>query len=280
MKSSMIKYLAPLFISLLTFTPVFAIEDQIKTQASIDSSVLQLGTVKDNDTLSPEDKLSQQVDARINVIGDVISLSIKELSGLRDKLNQLPEFDKESTEKRMQDDFLVKLDEYELRYNDYSNQLSVLKDDTSDLNKLDENLKDLAKQIKDYRDDTYNADAQKISNFVLLFYADTAISTTKTRLNKIKNDISKLEGFGLISKGYFKSSIDKASKLIVSAGDSRSQASDLIIVSLDENIPAKVNKIKLTPKELIENALGNVKSSYDIFLKISKDVRKTLKTDL
>ncbi|GEM_PF-5846000 len=276
----MIKYLAPLFISLLTFTPVFAIEDQIKTQASIDSSVLQLGTVKDNDTLSPEDKLSQQVDARINVIGDVISLSIKELSGLRDKLNQLPEFDKESTEKRMQDDFLVKLDEYELRYNDYSNQLSVLKDDTSDLNKLDENLKDLAKQIKDYRDDTYNADAQKISNFVLLFYADTAISTTKTRLNKIKNDISKLEGFGLISKGYFKSSIDKASKLIVSAGDSRSQASDLIIVSLDENIPAKVNKIKLTPKELIENALGNVKSSYDIFLKISKDVRKTLKTDL
>ncbi len=280
MKNSMIKYLAPLFISLLTFTPVFAIEDQIKTQASIDSSVLQLGTVKDNDTLSPEDKLSQQVDARINVIGDVISLSIKELSGLRDKLNQLPEFDKESTEKRMQDDFLVKLDEYELRYNDYSNQLSVLKDDTSDLNKLDENLKDLAKQIKDYRDDTYNADAQKISNFVLLFYADTAISTTKTRLNKIKNDISKLEGFGLISKGYFKSSIDKASKLIVSAGDSRSQASDLIIVSLDENIPAKVNKIKLTPKELIENALGNVKSSYDIFLKISKDVRKTLKTDL
>lgn len=276
-------FITALFV-LGTLTPALAITEASKPSTNIDKSVLELGTAKDDDELSPEERLGKQIDARIKIITEVISLSIKEIGGLRDKLNQLPKFAHKSKEKEMQEDFLANLDAHEDYFNNQSKKLDDLKDE-ADQNKLNDGLRDLAKELKDYRDNTYNPAIQKIVDFVLLWADENAVHTAKTRLNKVISDIKKLEKFGLIDKGTFRVQLDKASRLIASASDLQAQAKGLILNPPDETVEegdkeaAKEKLAKPKPRELIEKSFNQIKSAYDIFLKISKEVRKTLGID-
>ncbi len=274
-----------LVFGILGTAPALAVEaSSTSTVSSIDQSVLELGAAKDDDKLSPEEKVAKEIEARTKIIGEALTLSFKEIGSLQDKLNQLPKFADKSAEKEMQEDFLAKLDNYNAFFEDEGKKLDDIKANESDNNKLNDELKDLAKEIKDYRDGIYSQTSQKVVEFTLVFYDENAVTVAKTRLNKVNADLRKLEKLGLIEKGYFKTPLDKASKLISGASDLQLQAKGLILNPADEGESETSQTstkaiVKPKPRELIDKSLSQVKSAYDIFLKISKDVRRLLGID-
>ncbi|MBI2592948.1 MAG: hypothetical protein HYW37_02250 [Candidatus Colwellbacteria bacterium] len=277
MKKANLKYTA-LILATLIASPL-ALAAETPQPGSIDKSVSDLGNVKDDTELSPEEKLVKELDARINILNDVISLSLKEIASQADKLEKLPRFADFSREKEMRGGFLADLDGYRVYFEDQSQKLSGLIGSNEDNpENLNGELKGLAKEIKDYRDNVYNSGIAKVIEFTLLYYNEGVLGTAKTRLAKISADIGKLEGLGLIEKGSVRSRLDKASGLIATAQDLHSQAKKLVLTSppgIDPEKP-KVIKPKNAPRELIEKSLANIKSSYDIFIRVSKDTRRIL----
>lgn len=277
MKEIAIKY-AALILAAVISSP-FALATEAPQPTSMDKNVSELGEAKDDNELSPEEKLMRELDARINILKDVVFLSLKEIGGQADRLEKLPKFVDFSREKEMREGFLTDLDNYRIYFEDQSQKLSdLIQSHEDNPEKLNGELKDLAKEIKNYRDNVYNSGMARVIEFTLLYYNEGVLGTAKTRLNKISADIKKLERFGLIERGSVKSQLDKASKLISVAQDLNYQAKDLVLanpLAIDLEKP-KVTKPKSTPRELIEKSLANIKSSYDIFLRISKDTRRIL----
>lgn len=246
---------------------------------SIDKNVSELGSVKDDDKLTPEEKLNRELDARINILRDVTSLSLKEIDSQNEKLEKLSKFADKSREQELRQDFLANLDDYKTYFEDQSQKLDGLIESLTDNpQELNAQLKSLAKEIKDYRDTVYNPGTSKLIEFTLLYYNENVLGVAKTRLSKISGDIKKLEKLGLLERGSARAQLDKASRLISTAQDFHSQAKNLVLANpLDIDLEKpKVTKPKNTPRELIEKSLVNIKAAYDIFLKVSKDTRRTL----
>jgi hypothetical protein len=265
--------------------PVSASEIAIATP--VEKSVDELLTTKDDTSLTPEEKLAKEIDNRGEILKEALISSLEEVSNIKTKLEKLPDLEKDSKEKELKDKFIEELTNYEIYYKEQGNNLDSLIANSEDNETLNEDLKKAIIELKNYRENIYNPRFQKMVEFLILFYSADVLQITQTRFDKISNDISKLEKLGLIKTGYSESSMEKAAQLINDAGVLQIKAKALI---LNQDIPKKETADNTeeiigdgkepipepTPRELIETSLNKIKSAYDIFLQISKDIRKTL----
>lgn len=248
---------------------------------SATDNVSQLIQIKDDTSISGLAKDEKELEARLNIIKNVLKLSTDDVAKLQDKLNKLPKFDDKSQEKVLKTEYQKSLDDFSAYYDDMYKKLADIK--------TNDDAKALAEELKNYRDATYNPEIKKIANFTLLFYDADVIKTGKARLNRIIGDVSKLEKLGYLKSDVFSDKFKKAQILLDGADKLEQEAADLILASKtiedttqkDAIAQQTIDGIKVAekpkdPGDLTSKSLQNVKDTYDIFLQIGKDINKYL----
>src|SRR3989344_2001262 len=295
---SLFKYLTIILTLATSLVTVSAatpstIEGLKEKAAQISESQDELASIKDNGALSAEDKLQKEISARKQIIADALSLSLQETGNLRGNLEKLT-LEDDSRESELRNVFLDELNAYD-EY--YSTKATALK---NAVNLGLGDVKAIAKEIIAYRDAVYNTSIKNIVDFLLLFYGQDAVSTAQNRIEKMSGDIKKLERLNLIKPGAFRSGLEKAAGLIKEAGELLEKARALILaVPAEENEtadatpadsdtpipttsaiatgePADEDKQEPTANELLTASLNKVKSAYEVFLQISKDIKKAV----
>ncbi len=250
----------------------------------VTDNLSQLIQVKDDTSISGFEKNEKELEARLNLIKDVLKLSTDEIAKLQDKLKKLPKFSDKSREKILKTEYQKSLEDFSVYYADKSKRLAGIK--------FNDDAKALAEELKNYRDDIYNPEIKKIANFTILFYNAEVIKTGKVRLNKISGDISKLEKLGYLKIGVFSDKLKKAQELLSDADKLEQEATDIILApepvknegAIQKDVTAQqigniTDEIKVMekpkdPGDLTSESLQNVKDTYDIFLQIGKDLKK------
>ncbi len=273
-------------ISLAILTAVTALQPALAVETPkpdavnpVETSVNELLTVRDDTSLSDEDKLLKEFELRGKILSEVLTLSLDEVSKLTAKIDALPEFTEESPERKLRDEFKAALEGYATYYTDQSKKLALLT--------TIEQVKSLAQEIKDYRDNTYNPQIKEIVNFVLLFYNEDVLKVANTRLDKISADIKKLEKLGYIKTGAFANELKLAAQTLSDARALLEEAKNAVLnpPKPEEEIapetgtaPTEEEETQppVEPNKLVESSLNKVKSAYDTFLQISKSLRKIL----
>ncbi|MBI1839146.1 MAG: hypothetical protein HYR95_02545 [Candidatus Colwellbacteria bacterium] len=259
---------------------VMAAEEKNAGINTVEQNVNDLLLIRDDDSLSDKEKAAKEIEVKTKILEGVLSLSLDEVKNLNGKLKDLPEFPKDSQEKKMQEGFMKSLEVHAAYYNEELNKLALLQT-------LAE-LRNMAEEVKKYRETVYNSDVQKIVEFALVFYSENVLGVSNNRLDKISGDIKKLSGMGYIRAGAFDSQMAKAKDLLELAAKLQKQAKEIVLKVPDgkdmvsDNAPAEliikdgeVKKLP-APTNLMGDSLNKIKEAYGIFLQISKDVRKAL----
>jgi hypothetical protein len=288
----------------LTLSPIFAQENLQAPNKEVSNKVDELIELKDDSTLSDKDKEVKEIQIRKEALGKITGLSLVEIKNLEDKINSL-DFGSDAQNK-IKDAFLEILD----KNKKYSEDLKTKTD--SDKLTLEE-VKNLAQEYKDWRDENYNKYIKKLTVFILTFQEKNVLKTANTRLEKITADLKKLENAKIIKKEDTWKYIDSAMKSLTNAQIFNSNAEKMIITAIEKDIinaasstlemaaeiatttPEKISEpviksaTKLatsTPKiileednaqTLIEKSLKEIKSAYASFISISAKVSQKLK---
>ncbi|MDP2650583.1 MAG: hypothetical protein Q8P04_00590 [bacterium] len=211
-------------------------------------------------SLAPEEKLAKAKED----LTKALDLSLKKVDGLKSRLNKL-NFPESSREEELKNEALRNLDAYTGYYNE-------AKEDLEKKGSLEE-VKDLAKDVKEHRDTIYTPGVEEIVRFVLVFYNEGVLGTANDRLGKIETDVKKLDKLGVIKEGDFRGKLDEAGKLLQEAADLQGKAKEIILSATSTDL---VKEKKPSAKNMIEDSLNNVKTVYDIFLELNQVVKKSL----
>ncbi len=232
----------------------------IKVAMAADAPSSTLVSV-DSANLAPEEKLAKAKED----LTKALDLSLKKVESLKTRLNEL-NFPPESREQELKTQALKELDDYARYYNETKGHLDKA---TS----LDE-VKELARQVKEYRDTTYTSGVEKIVKFISVFYNEEILGVANDRRDKIEGDIKKLDKFGVIKEGDFRKKLDETGKLLKEAAELQGDAKQMILSATSTTATTK-NKGSST-KEMIEQSFNNVKTVYGIFLELNQEVKKAL----
>lgn len=296
----------------LTLSPIFAQENLQVPNKEVSNKVDELVELKDNDTLSDEEKEIKEIRIRKEALGKITDLSLLEIKNLEDKINSLS-FESDAQNK-IKEAFLEILNKNKV----YSEDLK-LKAENEELTL--EEVKDLAQEFKDWREENYNKHIKKLTVFILTFQEKNVLKTANIRLEKIIVDIKKLESAKIIKKEDTWKYIESAMKSLANAQILNSDAEETIIATIEKTIiniatstpeiameigtttPEKIETKKAeqiegpalslaiqaatsTPKiiteeesaqTLIEESLKEIKSAYTNFISISNKVKAKLK---
>ena len=207
----------------------------------------------DGENLAPEEKLAKAKED----LAKALDLSLKKVESLKSRLNEL-NFPENSREQALKRQALNDLDAYADYYNKARENLDKAEG-------LDE-VKDLAKQIKEYRDATYIPGVEKIVRFISVFYNEEVLGVANDRFNKIEADVKKLDKLGVIKESDFRKRLDEANTLLKESVDLQGEAKKLVLSASST----------AATKEMIEKSLNNVKAVYGVFLELNQVVKKAL----
>lgn len=233
----------------LGLSPIFAQENLQVPNKEVSNKVNELVELKDDSILSDEDKEIKEIRIRKEALGKITNLSLVEIKNLEDKINSL---DFESgAQNAIKESFLGILD----NNRKYSEDLKTKTE--SDKLTLEE-VKNLAQEYKDWRDENYNKYIKKMTVFILTFQEKNVLKTANTRLEKIMTDLKKLENAKIIKKEDTWKYVDSAMKSLTNAQIFNSDAEKIIIDIIEKDI---INIATSTPvyvatstPELIETA--------------------------
>ncbi|MBI2594960.1 MAG: hypothetical protein HYW38_01725 [Candidatus Colwellbacteria bacterium] len=210
--------------------------------------------------LAPEDKLAKAKED----LTKALDLSLKKVDSLKGRLNEL-NFPELSREAELKNEALRDLDTYA----DYYNKAKENLEKTDSL----EGVKELAKDVKEYRDATYTPGVEKIVRFILVFYNEEVLGVANDRLGKIEADVKKLDKLGVIKESDFRGKLDEAGNLLGEAAKLQGEAKKIILSATSTDA---VKEKKMSARDMIEKSLNNVKTVYDIFLELNQSVKKAL----
>lgn len=208
--------------------------------------------------LAPEEKLAKAKDD----LTKALDLSLKKVDSLKGRLNEL-NFPELSQEEKLKNEALEDLQAYA----DYYNKA---KEDLEKKTSLEE-VKDLAKDVKEHRDTTYTPGVEKIVRFILVFYNEQVLGVANDRLGKIEADVKKLDKLGVIKESDFRGKLDEAGRLLEEAHELQGGAKKIILSATSTDLTKEKEP---SAKDMIEKSLNNVKKVYDIFLELNQAVKK------
>jgi hypothetical protein len=226
----------------------------------------------------------------------VMELSNAELQNLNTTLNNLKIDNNNDKSEEMNQytqekaEFLKTISQFEVYNRDTKDKISKTKDIAG--------LKSLAVEFKNWRENIYNPQAQIIVNFSLLLQQKTILDTANDRLNKVQQDVKKLENLGIDQINKLNSLLYKAKINLDEANQSFEKAKTIFntyfnsatstmatateeIATSTENATSTIN-IEVTQKQidipqlqtLLEDGFTKIKSVYETFIEMSSVVKK------
>ncbi len=277
---------------------IFAQENLQAPLKEVSNKVEELIELKDDNTLSDQEKEQKEIQVRKEALEKILDLSLIETKNLTDKLNSL--------ELSSDDQIAIKEKFIEILSNNtqFSTDLkSKINQDSINL----EGIKAMAQEYKDWREVNYNPYIKKITVFILTFQEKQVLKTANTRLDKIMSDIKKLEDLKIIKKDDTLKFITNSTKNLSDAQILNNDAETKIVSIIKKEIieaasttPETVMAvssltIQSTPspeiatstiktisdeesaQSLVENSLQEIKNAYTNFINISVLVSQKLK---
>jgi len=263
----------------------------LKTQ-TVKAAIIDTVFAKDATTLPA----SLDLDARKKLLTKVLNTTLSEIDGLKIKLSSL---DLDDNWNKINDGFLNDLADFK-SYNESFN-----KKINADNITLDE-IKNLAKEMIDWREKNYTPKLKEINNMTFIFDEESLLKITQGRFDKISSDIKKLSKQNYINTSKLKTLLPKAEKSLKNSKDAQGEAKELFFKSFEYLIPttdtnasstngiatSTVSEInnettddtkQETPVEiqdsirtLLKNSLTEIKNTYDIFFQMNNEIKKYL----
>lgn len=293
---------------ILPFSNIFAQENLQAPLKEVSNKVDELIELKDDNTLSDEEKEIREIRVRKEALEKIITLSLIETENLVLKLSTL-ELSSEN-QVAIKDRFVEILKNNEV----YSKELGEeIKEENLSL----DDVKNLAQEYKDWRDENYNKYIKKITVFLLTFQEKQVLKTAETRLEKIMSDLKKLEDLKIIKKDDTLKFITASTKNLANAQILNSKAEEKIMLAIERDILEVASStesmmatstaeammmLTVEPKEqleevekevatssieiileedeaqsLVEESLQEIKNAYANFIDISNKVSQRLK---
>ena len=271
-------------ISLVSALPfgAYAADASAKTLlCDLQASLEKLSATKEQADTKVES--IEEFPAYKTLLGEILDCSLLEVSSIKTKLSSLTDLSEKDSEIR--DEFVLKLDDYSLYFEEASAQLEKSEN-------IDE-LKKLAAQILNWRKEIYRESAKQMTNFIFILQGKEAVRITDARLKRIS--------VGLLDAGLlfrrdvwkdFRVILNQAQEQITTASDLNNKAYALFLTELEpkpemtatstaaiaapEEVSADLDE-KEEPEtiiDLLKESLLNIKESYRLFGEISKIVRK------
>jgi len=302
-KSKVLFSFAVLF-GFLIFSPVLAAENCSQV---IDEKLNALLEVKDNYYIYGDEKANKMHQARQKLLSSIISCSREEIIELKENLESLKKISSE--DEQIKKYFISQLEEFIKYFEAQEENFNQVK------NKKDK-IKDLAQEIYQWRQDTYNPLIKDIVNFSFVLKQDSIIITAFNRLNKINNSLNIILS---VKNQEINNLLASAQEKITTAQDLNQQAYQLIDHNLqplrielngpvatttpsDDQPPSnegeenpssqtegenedqsnqeqKVDlseKVPALPQDLIKQSLDKIKEAYQDFFKLSSAVKDLL----
>lgn len=206
----------------------------------------------------------------------------QEISEMRTRLESV---EPDENGKKLRESYFKTLEEQE----DYLKSLEQ-KISTSSLS-IDD-TKNIAREIKDWRQDVYNESSLEITSFLLIFEQARLLNIAKERIAKIDADMAKIKRQRLSSKETLIGFFDQAQKRYELAKNMHEQARELFYRSKekpgikenailnsatttesekDEKQP-EINPLDLS-RDLLKQSLAEITSVYELFLRMKAALR-------
>ena len=271
-------------ISLVSALPfgAYAADASAKTLlCDLQASLEKLSATKEQADTKVES--IEEFPAYKTLLGEILDCSLLEVSSIKTKLSSLTDLSEKDSEIR--DEFVLKLDDYSLYFEEASAQLEKSEN-------IDE-LKKLAAQILNWRKEIYRESAKQMTNFIFILQGKEAVRITDARLKRIS--------VGLLDAGLlfrrdvwkdFRVILNQAQEQITTASKLNDKAYDIFLeglapkpeltatstaaIAVPKEVSADLDK-KEEPEtiiDLLKESLLNIKESYRLFGEISKIVRK------
>lgn len=145
----------------------------------------------------------------------------------------------------------------------YLEKLDVL----ATLTTLDE-VKNLAQEIKTYREEIYAPEGQRIVTFISLYANEVDLGIAEERFGKIKTDLENLKALGLIDDAAIGDQVNLIDGLLRESTSSQDQAKELILAQSAEG--------STEANQLIQDTMARIKTVYDLYLGLSGEIRNKL----
>ncbi len=240
---------------------------------------------------SPESVLAKEtkttpseIEVRKQILKEILDLSLSEIKNLKESLEKL---DLTSSEwKEVKEKLLEALGRSEDHYKEIQGNL-----EKNDYN-LDE-IKAIAKGLKEWRGNIYTPQLNAIINMLLIFQNDDLLKTTRSRLNKIENDIKKISKQNYIKTEGLKIYFDQAAQTLKDARDANEKAKAIFLeiekvdndkgqnlgakISQTQNNDAEQTKNHETIRKLLIDSLKNIKNTYEIFFQMNLKIKNLFK---
>ena len=246
---------------------------------NIAAKVGQISTIAENPDLPAEEKELEETRIRKEALSLIFDLTLLEDEGLKNKLNDLDNLNKDQD--KIREKLLVIFTENENAYKEMRKRLA-------EAETLEE-VKNLASDFKNWRGAVYNPKVEKVVSFVLIFRQKQILDIAWQRLEKIKADLERLEVAGLIKSEETEEFLLNAILDLETAQKLNQQAegslTSIITNELDpkksgladlESIKEDDEETPPTPRELVEQSLDNIRAAYGNFIKIGKLVKEKL----
>ncbi|MFA5173253.1 MAG: hypothetical protein WC435_02550 [Candidatus Paceibacterota bacterium] len=284
-------------LGLFSFSNFTALAAEKTCNEQIEEKLNNLLLVKDDLKLSEEKKSDLEFEAKKILLDSIISCSGKELEEIKSELNNLKKLGDEDG--KIREVFLLKIDEFFKFFEEKNNVFKEIKDDR-------EKIKELAKEILDWRQNVYSPLIKKVVNFTYFFKQKNIIGTAEVRLAKISSSLKKMLS---IENKEINNLLSSSSKKISAASELNNKAYSLInedfkkfieetsatstpdalisnqeVKGEDKETSEKTEeKEEVKPEEekefadkLIKESLDKIKEAYQDFFKVSKSVEKIL----
>lgn len=129
-------------------------------------------------------------------------------------------------------------------------------------------VKIAVEELKDWREQAFNPQLKKVSEFLLVFQARGVLNTAETRALKIRADLERLSDLKIIKKDKPQNLLNEANLLLVSAEDLWGKAEKMLYAEDTEDSDIR---------ETISGVAVKIRLAYKKFLEISQLVRDSLK---
>ena len=125
-------------------------------------------------------------------------------------------------------------------------------------------IKALANEINNWRENAYNQRVNKITEFLMVLQTKSLLKTADTRLVKIGSDLARLRDLKILKDDKAQFLFNESNILLVAAGDLTNQAElqlSTTTIIMDERKPGV--------RDLVFKALTKIQQAYKRFIEIS-----------
>jgi hypothetical protein len=261
-------FLAAVSLGLLS-VKANAQDDVVSSKLSeTQSDVTKLLNVKDDTTLTDQERERMEIDLKKKIISDVLDVSLNQIQTSQDQLGKLnlPGSDDWSSVKGF---FNKNLETSKAYYQDTQDKLNSV--DGSTLS----GLNDLAKSLQDKKSSEIDPIIQRLNVVAATVNISDIISVADDRLSKVSADVSKIYSKKLTENMTLQTLLDQASGYVKKAHDFQDRALSTIInvytsdtgtSTKDFVLSLKENLLKDKENALLTSATATTTTSTDIKL--------------